>query len=227
MKIITISGLDGSGKSTQIQLLKDYLESQGKRVFYFHTIEFGIARKINNLKNYCLICRLLGKCKAKKENTNDLLLSQDFVGNNKSEKSVVKANKFQIWLRKIFFKIDLSRFRKLVARLEKGGYDYLISDRYFYDSVVNIEYLSNLKLGFRKFLKPSFRKPDLAIYLQTTPEIIMQRERKPDQGLEYLQKKKEIYDKYSEIWNLRKIDGSKSKEEIFEEIKKDIVTNIS
>ena len=35
-----------------------------------------------------------------------------------------------------------------------------------------------------------------SFYLQTDPNIIMQRDRKPDQGLEYLQKKKELYDAF-------------------------------
>jgi len=52
MEIITISGLDGSGKSTQNNLLKNYLESQNKRVFYFHAIQYGLARKIKNLLNF-------------------------------------------------------------------------------------------------------------------------------------------------------------------------------
>ena len=82
--------------------------------------------------------------------------------------------------------IDLMRFKKLLKKLEKEGFDYLVSDRYFYDSLINIAYLSPLKRSFRV----SFRT-DVSIYLQSDPEIIMQRERKPDQGIEYLRKKKE------------------------------------
>ena len=83
-------------------------------------------------------------------------------------------------------KIDIGRFKTLLKKLDKEGYDYLVSDRYFYDGVVNIEYLSN-----DDYNNMAIPKPDISIYLNVPPPIIMSRERKPDQGMEYLKKKKD------------------------------------
>lgn len=192
MKIVSISGLDGSGKSTQINLLKEYLESHSQRVFYFHAGDFSIANKI------------LGK---KKDKTG-------------KEISVSMAGWPRIFLRKIALVIDLWRFKKLYKKLHDEGFDYILSDRYFYDTIINIDYLSNLKSNFRKkFLKLDFRKPDIAIYLRIDPEKIMLRERKPDQGIEYLEKKGALYDRYADSFGMKIVDGNRNKEEIFTEIK--------
>jgi len=214
LKLISISGLDGSGKSTQIELLKDYLRSQGKSFYYFHAVEFSVANK--RIKN-----------------------RESRIENNKS---VVKANWLQIQLRKIALLIDIFRFKRLIKKLKV---DYIVSDRYFYDSVVNILFLTchserseaKSRNLHGKHLDPStlscqgripvgmttieklIPKPNLAFYIKVSPEVIMQRDRKPDQGMEYLIEKEKIYENKSKDWAIIVLNGEKNKEEIFSEIK--------
>ncbi|MFC1608981.1 dTMP kinase [Patescibacteria group bacterium] len=207
LKIITISGLDGSGKSTQVDLIKEHLESQGKKVYYFHAVQYSLVNKIIRALKSPLV--LFGILKQKE---------------GRSVSKVSKANRWQLSLRRFILKMDIVRFDTLCANLTTGGYDYIISDRYFYDNAINIEYLTaKLNPDFHDSnllgLKDMIVKPNIAIYLQAEPKAIMERERTPDQGIVYLELKKNLFDKKTEIIDWKVINGNRSKEQVFEEIK--------
>lgn len=190
IEIISISGLDGSGKSTQVRLLTESWENEGKKVYYFHAVQFSIAQSITNA-----VRKLRGK-KASKSG---------------AEKAVVTASWFSIVLRKIFLLIDIVRFRRLVRQLDSKGYDILISDRYFYDGIVNIAFLSNRE----SFMRAPIRKPDHSFYLKASPKLIMRRDEAPEQGLSYLESKKTLYDLLAKKEDLTVVNGDKDKQTVF------------
>ena len=190
--LIAVEGIDGSGKSTQLQLLKEHLERQDKKVFYFHAVEFSLANKIS---------RALKGVKGYKAG---------------SEKAITKASYLSITLRKKFLLLDILRFKELMNQLKKDDYDYIISDRYFYDSVINILYLS--KNSDRLYLERFIPKPDYAFYMNTSPKEIMKRDRVPEQGEQYLKDKIHIFQTKLPTWDIQNINASHDKNVIFQEI---------
>lgn len=196
MKIITLSGVDGSGKSTQLALLQKKLEEAGKKVAYFHAVEFSLANRFT------------------KKNQESGIKSQE------TGQSVTHASYFGILLRKIILPIDLLRFRFYACKLKKQGTDYLISDRYFYDTIINIEYLAKERSTVPAAVFCLVIKPDIAFYIDLPGEVIMARERAPEQGLDYLEIKIRLFKQKIARWDLTVINGNRDPMSVFQDILK-------
>lgn len=196
MKIITLSGVDGSGKSTQLTLLKDHLETSGKRVAVFNAIEFSFANRI---------ARLL-KGVRKFEPGKD--------------KAVTDASWISVVIREKFLFLDFLRFHSLLRTLKREGTDCLISDRSFYDSLINISYLSDtwiVRIGMR-FLGTFLPRADFAFFLDIDPNVVMTRDRAPEQGADYLRAKTALFKEKISAWNLIVVQADQPKETIAAEI---------
>jgi len=198
MRFLTFSGIDGSGKTTQRLQVAKYLSNEGLSVETFHLIDFSLANKINSLLNR---------------------------SSSSPGAAVTEASKFSILLRKIFIIIDVFRFKFYYRKTAKSGYDYLITDRYFFDQIINILYLEN---NFELAVLPFWARivlffmitPTKAFYIDVLPQTALTRDKIPEQGIEYLKSKKMLYDILASKWKMARIDGNQDMNSVYDNILK-------
>ncbi len=203
MKFIALAGVDGSGKSTQVEKVMEALLAKGHKVAYFHAIEFSLANRLSRL------------LRAKKAFTPG------------EEKAVTEASFLTLVLREKFMALDSIRFHFWKRHLRLDGYDMILSDRSFYDSLINITYLNRerksklIVFGIR-ILTAIIPKADQVFFFDLKASDIMSRSRIPEQGAKYLEEKLSLYHQYTETFYFTTIDATQSEETILNQLISDI-----
>jgi thymidylate kinase len=174
--LITFSGIDGAGKSTQIEKLREFLTAQGIAVqqmaFWDHVAVFRGARS---------------------GFSRHVLQSDGSVGT--PERPAARRDKnLQTWPlflgRSILHMLDVFNLWRVVRKRRSAG-TVIIFDRYIYDQLAALPMERWWARGFARLLLKVAPKPELAYVLDAVPEVA--RERKPEYPLEFMRKYRSSY----------------------------------
>lgn len=108
--------------------------------------------------------------------------------------------------------------KEVIPSLKEGK--IVVSDRYVYSSLA-YQGATGLNLDWIKKVNEHALTPDLAIFIDVKPEIVVQRLKPKKSVMENLvtqRRVREVYLKFVESGELVKVDGNKSKMEVAEEI---------
>lgn len=160
--IVTFSGMDGAGKTTQIDLLQKTFRNKGKKVFYLWA-RGGYTPGFEKLK--FLIRKLFGK-------------SVPRAGHSASRKKAI-SNPFisRIWLNIAIW--DMIFLYGITLRIKSSFGKVVICDRYVDDTALdfslNFPHIKFTEMVAWKLLIKIAPKPDKAFLLLLPVEVSMQR----------------------------------------------------
>lgn len=174
--LITLSGLDGAGKTTLIARLVQALEQRRRAVSVLHmNDDIGVYASLRALR--------------------DRVASRPRRTNGRTGRSLRDAVIWSKTLRRALYPIDLLVFLAYRWYVERVRGRILIMDRYFYDTLVDV---GDAGGGSRSWLLRLFARitptPDVAVFLDTAPEEAYRR--KSEYPLEYLRAR---WDRYQAV----------------------------
>jgi thymidylate kinase len=168
--LISFSGLDGSGKSTQIANLRDFLHSRG--------LSTGLLAFWDNV---VVLSRY------REGFVHKVYGSEKGIGApdrpvNRRDKNVRKW--YLSIVRHGLYLLDAMHLVKVIAQARQSGVDVVIMDRYIYDELANLPLSNPLTRIFVRLVTAFVPKPNVAYILDADPEAA--RARKPEYPVEFL-----------------------------------------
>jgi thymidylate kinase len=201
--LITFSGIDGAGKTTQIEHLSSRLQNQGLRVsrlcFWDHVAVWSEMRA--GVGHRTLSAR------AAKDTTR-----QTF-----SPKNNKHVRKWYLNLARWgFYLLDVARLRRLLAGAALRNADVVIFDRYIYDQIANIYSPSWAARSYSRMLLQVAPRPDLAFIVDASPDAAFAR--KPEYPLEFVRRNRQNFLQLKEMVPQLTIIPGAAEDEVRKEI---------
>jgi len=171
--LITFSGIDGGGKTTQISDLEAHLERSGLRVlrlsFWDHVAVWPHLRA------------RVG------DRALDLYQPRETGRDAFAPRNHKHIRRWYLTAaRSVLYLLDILRLRRLLASPDLKAFDVVIFDRYVYDQLANIDSRSFLVRLYRRMLLKLTKSPDLAFILDASPDAAFAR--KPEYPLEFMRR---------------------------------------
>jgi thymidylate kinase len=167
---VSFSGMDGAGKSTQIQNLRTQLADAGLKVSLV-TFWDDVAR-LRNLREV---------------SGHKLFKGDKGVGSpetpiNRRDKNVRSGPMTAV--RYFLYLVDAISLRLVVKKALKSNADFIIFDRYAYDELANLSLNNPLSRLYVRFIMWLVPRPHVSYVLDADP--VQARARKPEYPLEFL-----------------------------------------
>jgi thymidylate kinase len=182
--LITFSGIDGAGKTTQIEHLSSYLEKQGLRV-----LRLSFWDDVAVWSNF----RAGVGHQTVDSGPRDRLAERSFTPKN--NKHVRKW--YLTGARSGLYLLDVFRLHRLLASPSVRDSDVVIFDRYIYDQTANIDSPSRAARLYGKLLVQQAPAPDLAFVLDASPAEAFAR--KPEYPLEFMHRNRRTFLRLREL----------------------------
>jgi thymidylate kinase len=176
-RIVSFSGIDGAGKSTQIEMLRERLNQAGFRV--------------SLLAFWDDVAMLTG---VREYSGHTLFKGEKGVGSpakpvNRRDKNV--RSWYMTAVRFALYFLDAVSLCIVVAKQRSAGADVIIFDRYLHDQLANLNLNSGIGRIYARLLLAMTPQPDVAYLLDADPA--QARERKPEYPVDFLHQSRAAY----------------------------------